>query len=204
MVFSQDRTQKPQNIILIRYGYDVDAAVMIDGKVYKGSAGKAGCFAHMVVDTQGERCSCGKVGCCITKMSIQGIVGKIKRMYSKDKTPYLYQISGGDPQQLQFTVDNLKLFVMDKAVKKLYQDALSYLTTALDNILNLLDPEKIILFGFVFEKILDLDMLSKLMEQEHNWDLREKLSLSCIPDSYIYLAGCGICVSSLFIEKGGM
>ncbi len=204
LVFSRDGAKKPQNVVLLRYGYDVDAAVMVDGKVYKGHTGKAGCFAHMVVDTQGERCFCGKAGCCITKMSIQGIVEKIKKMYSREQTPYLYQISGGDPEKLQFTVDNLRLFVMDEAVQKLYQEALSYLTTALDNILNLLDPERIILFGFVFEKILDLDMLTKLMEQEHNWNIKEKIILSCIPDSHIHLAGCGICVSDLFIEKGGM
>ncbi len=204
LVFSQSGARKPENIVLLRYGYDVDAAVMVDGKVYKGHTGKAGRFAHMVVDTQGELCFCGKVGCCITKMSVQRIVEKIKKMYSKDRTPYLYQISGGDPQRLQFTVDNLKIFVMDEAVQKLYQEALSYLTTALDNILNLLDPERIILFGFVFEKILDLDMLTKLMEQKHNWDLKDKLCLSCISDSRIHLAGCGICVSDLFLEKGGM
>lgn len=203
ILFGPEGHDKPRNMVLIRYGHDVDAAIMLDDHIYRGSHGNVGWFPHLVVDARGERCECGKIGCCVTKMSIWNIIEKIKLLYVQGKTPLLYKATGGDVNQINFSIENLKSILADDAVKDLYKQALEYLTTALDNILVILDPDQIVLFGFVFERILDLDMLNTIMEKEHNCSLKDKVSLSVIPDSSIHLAGNALCVQNLFMEKGG-
>jgi N-acetylglucosamine repressor len=204
MLFNSQFDEKPTNMVFIRYGYDVDAAIMLGGEVYRGTHSRSGWFAHIVVDTNGERCSCGKTGCCITKMAIPGIIERIKELYVQGKTPILFEATGGNVDKIDFTIENLKLILEDEAVRLLYQDALAYLTTALDNLLTVLDPDKIVLFGFVFEKILDLEMLTAMMEKEHNLRLKDRVTLSMMQDSSIHLAGNGLCVQKLFIEQGGL
>lgn len=203
MMFNTDFYHKPKNMVFIRYGYDVDAAIMLEDSIYKGSHNNSGWFPHLVVDAHGERCECGKIGCCITKMSVFRIIDKIKQLYVQGKTPYLYQATGGNINKIDFSIENLKNILIDEPVRQLYEEALKYLTTVLDNILIILDPDKVVLFGFVFEKILDLEMLNAIMEKEHNCSLKEKVSLSVIPDSQIHLAGNGLCVKKFLIDRGG-
>ncbi|MGI5959953.1 MAG: ROK family transcriptional regulator [Massiliimalia sp.] len=203
ILFRSGNLEKPRNMVLIRYGLDVDAAIMLNDRIYRGSHGNMGWFPHLVVDAHGDRCECGKIGCCVTRMSIWGIMEKIKDLYVQGKTPLLYQATGGDINKINFSVENSKSILIDDSVKELYRQALRYLTTALDDILVILDPDQIVLFGFVFEKILDLDMLNEIMEKEHNCSLKGKVFLSGIPDSSIYLAGNALCVQNLFMEKGG-
>lgn len=204
MIFNENFSEKPQNMIFIRYGYDVDAAIVLGDDIYRGSHRNFGWFPHLVVDAHGERCDCGKVGCCFTKMSIYKIIEKIKRLFSAEKTPLLYKSAGGKIENVNFHINNLKNILADDSVKQLYQEALEYLTTVLDNLLIILDPDKIVLYGFVFEKILPLDSLNEVMEKEHNCSLKDKVALSVIPDYQIHLAGCGLCVKELFVERGGL
>lgn len=204
MIFNRDFANKPQNMVFIRYGYDVDAAIMLGDEIYRGSHNNSGWFPHLVVDAHGERCSCGKIGCCVTKMSIYKIIEKIKKMFSKEKTPLLYEAARGRIENVNFNIDNLKYILADNSVKQLYREALEYLTAVLDNLLIILDPDQIVLYGFVFEKILPLESLSAVMEKEHNCSLDGKVALSVISDNQIYLAGCGLCIKELFIEQGGL
>ena len=204
ILFNPNFQNKPSNMIFIRYGYDVDAAIMLNEQIYRGSHNNFGWFSHLVVDAHGERCSCGKIGCCVTKMSIQNIIDKIKSLYLQGKTPLLYEATGGNILKIDFSISNLKNILADESVAALYEEALGYLTTVLDNLLIILDPDKVVLYDFVFEKILDLKMLNEIMEKEHNCSLKNKVTLSSISDCNIHLAGNGLCVKHLFIDRGGI
>lgn len=204
IVFNANFADKPNNMVFVRYGYDLDAAIMLGNQIYKGTKHTSGWFPHIVVDTHGQRCDCGKVGCCITKMSIPHIIERIKELYEQGKTPLLYEETGGNIQKINFTIDNFKHMLQDKSIRRLYDEAITYLTTALDNLMTILDPDQIVLFGFVFEKILSLDELKNALEKTHNKELRQRVLLSIMPDSSIHLAGSGLCVKKLFIEQGGI
>ena len=156
-----------------------------------------------MVDTKGDYCECGKKGCCRTKMSIDIIKQKVLDLYKEGKTPILYEKTNGDIGKIDFTIENLKVLLSDISVKHLYEEALEYLTYALDNLITVIAPEKIVLFDFVFEKILDLESLITIMKREHNISFKDKIKLSTISMNNIYLAGNGICVDRLFVEVGG-
>lgn len=49
--------------VLITLGTGIGGALVVDGRVVRGSAGMAGEPGHMLVDPTGPRCVCGLVGC---------------------------------------------------------------------------------------------------------------------------------------------
>lgn len=202
-IFDKNYKDKTSSMVFLRYGYEIDAVIMLQDKIYQSPNVESGWFSHIVVDTKGDYCECGKKGCCRTKMSINIIKEKVLELYKAGETPILYENTGGDINKIDFSVENLKMLLSDLSVKKLYEEALEYLTNALDNLITVLAPEKIVLFDFVFEKILDLDSLITIMKREHNISFKDKVRLSVISTNNIYLAGNGVCVDKLFVEAGG-
>lgn len=203
MTFNKNYKEKTSNMVFIRYGYEIDAVMILQDKIYHRPSHDSNWFSHIVVDTKGDYCECGKKGCCRTKMSIDIIKQKVLDLYKEGKTPILYEKTNGDIGKIDFTIENLKVLLSDISVKHLYEEALEYLTYALDNLITVIAPEKIVLFDFVFEKILDLESLITIMKREHNISFKDKIKLSTISMNNIYLAGNGICVDRLFVEVGG-
>lgn len=52
-----------EDFVLFKLDLTIGGAIVANGKVLAGVAGTAGEFGHMVVDPQGDLCSCGNRGC---------------------------------------------------------------------------------------------------------------------------------------------
>ncbi len=52
-----------KNMILVTLGTGVGGGIVIDGKPYFGTNGKAGEIGHMCIKSDGEKCGCGRIGC---------------------------------------------------------------------------------------------------------------------------------------------
>jgi len=52
----------------------VGGGIISGGKLFRGSSGYAGEIGHMVIDPQGRRCSCGKIGCLETVVGRRVII----------------------------------------------------------------------------------------------------------------------------------
>ncbi|NEW09533.1 ROK family glucokinase [Paenibacillus sp. SYP-B3998] len=68
------------NIVCYTLGTGVGGGIIINGKIYQGSAGMAGELGHMsiVPDIEAINCGCGQVGCLETVSSATGIVRMAK------------------------------------------------------------------------------------------------------------------------------
>ena len=51
------------NVVMVAIGTGIGAALLIDGKIYRGSYGIAPELGHLQVVPDGRQCSCGKRGC---------------------------------------------------------------------------------------------------------------------------------------------
>ena len=110
--------------------------------------------------------------------------------------------TGGDLEQVEFSLENVDAILGEEVVKELYLEAFRYLTTALDNVLTMLNPAKIVLFGFVFERMVQLQELVQMMEKEHHHSLKDRITTSSITESHIFLAGSGQCGKQFFFDRG--
>jgi len=136
-----------RNVVLLTLGTGVGGAAMADGVILHGATGIAGHFGHMVVEQQGGLCICGNHGCLETRFSSRAIEADcFAHMHRAAATNLLMGEQGQPPSteaifQAAFNGDESARCVIDRA--------LPYLTTAVASLLNIFDPEVLIVGGNV-------------------------------------------------------
>lgn len=124
------------NMVAVNLGSGVGAGVIIDGKLYHGSADLAGEIGHMTIDMYGDDCECGNKGCLETFASAPSIVKHAnKRMPSKN---------------IQSSKEVYELAVQgDQDCVDLLQQTGDAIGIGLINLIHTLNPETIIIGGGV-------------------------------------------------------
>lgn len=119
--------EHPENLISVDIDDGVGAGILIDGEIYDGS-GMAGEFGHISVDFNGKRCKCGSYGCLELYSSMPAILDATKVKSASE----VKKLSGEKEKE---------------ALKK----SARALAFGINNIVNLLDPELIVIGGSVRE-----------------------------------------------------
>lgn len=199
---SKDKTNK-ESLLFIKYGFGVGSAIIIDNKIYSGYNNRAGEIGHTIVYPNGLECRCGKYGCLETISSMWAVGDKIQKIYSKDTTPILYDITYGDIKNINKDTVLMAYELKDNKVTEIVDEALYYFSVSLENYISLLDPSRIILYGSMFEKDLVIDkiknifidkvkdysVIEKLQRSKHNGHLEEIGPISIIVDRFISNGG---------------
>jgi predicted NBD/HSP70 family sugar kinase len=63
-----------RDILVIHGEAGIGGGIVADGRPYQGRLGFAGEFGHMVVDRDGRRCGCGRVGCWETVIGLSRLL----------------------------------------------------------------------------------------------------------------------------------
>ncbi|GAA2402042.1 ROK family transcriptional regulator [Nonomuraea africana] len=71
-LYGRGRTHR--DFLVLTIGRGVGAAIVMDGRVYRGARGGAGEFGHVPVDPSGPRCGCGTAGCLEAFVGSAGLV----------------------------------------------------------------------------------------------------------------------------------
>jgi glucokinase len=76
-----------RDMVYIVVGTGVGAALILDGKVYRGQRNSAGEVGHIAIQETGERCSCGNVGCVESFTSGPAIARAYRRALAAARSP---------------------------------------------------------------------------------------------------------------------
>ncbi len=63
-----------QDVLVIFGEVGVGGGIVADGRLLRGRQGYAGEFGHMIVEPQGRRCGCGRVGCWETVVGLRALL----------------------------------------------------------------------------------------------------------------------------------
>lgn len=196
--------EKPDNVMFVRYSNNIDASVIIDNKPYKGFNNAAMNIAHAVVQADnGELCECGKKGCLKTLVSPSVLVEKIKKVYSKENTPALFEATGGNVENSKVIFTNPELICMDKPVADICKDSADYFILTINNSIMLFDPDKVVLIGKMFENEVFYNYFKENIQINTPADEHTNVLVSNFDLKTNYLAGCSIAIREFFVEKGG-
>ncbi len=194
---------KPRNMVFIRYGDEIDAAVVLQNRIYSGTNNRAARFGHMIVNPGGKECSCGRVGCTVTEISRPALLGKVRQVYSKEQTPALFEATGGNPDNVGVLVQNVSLQFADKPVAEIFKNGAEYFAIAVNHMITLFDPEKVVFFGDICLNKAFLEYVKARMAHLAHYRLEDMVKESVISKKMIYLAGCAVAIREFFIERGG-
>lgn len=133
-----------KDFIYIYTDFGIGASIVADGRLYLGSSGVAGEFGHIVINPEGHECYCGKHGCLEMYTSSMAILNQVRDLMEREKRT-INHISV--PSSLQFSDAVEALQQGDEAVTRIFSRAGGYLGLGLSNLINLFNPQMIIIGG---------------------------------------------------------
>src|SRR5699024_5737463 len=77
---------KNSNIIFITLGTGVGGGIIANGNLLKGENGAAAEIGHMIVETTGPKCNCGRKGCLETIVSATGMIRQAMERIEENPT----------------------------------------------------------------------------------------------------------------------
>lgn len=140
------------NFVVLNVEEGVGGSIYLNNMLYHGYGSMSGELGHMVVRRNSlEKCSCGKKGCLETEVSNRAIIKKVvasikinnqysslKKILEKEGMLKIKDIIKGVEEK-----DMVSLTVT--------MEALHYIAHALDMIISVINPEKIIIYGDLFQ-----------------------------------------------------
>ena len=137
------------SFVLVAVGWGIGAAMYVNGHMHVGRDGLAGELGHTTVAEDGEICSCGNQGCLELYSSAAAIIRRIRSELERGVSSSLIQDVGGVLEQLSMEVTVAAAKSHDRLSERVVSEAGMHLGIALASMVNLLNPEKVILTGSV-------------------------------------------------------
>jgi glucokinase len=157
-----------RNAVCLTLGTGVGAGIIIDGSLYRGSTFCAGEIGHMPINEKGTRCNCGGIACLETYIGNNRILENARRLFKRDIS--LEELSRKAKRH-------------DRLAQGLWSVVGTKLGIALAGVVNLLNPDAIVIGGGVagagkilFDKVKEI-ILNRAMriQAKHVLVLKAKL-----------------------------
>lgn len=138
-----------ESIFYVSLGTGIGTAIVRDGELYHGRAG-GGCEGgHMTVNFSGPLCGCGKRGCIEMYASGTAISRRARDLLRSTRNEHsrMLKMDGGKIDDVSAETVNKAARSGDKLARQVLQEAADHLAIWLGNIIDLLEPEVIIVGG---------------------------------------------------------
>ncbi len=135
------------NLVLLTLGTGIGGGIIIDGRLYQGALGTAGEIGHMSIDAGGEEDVCGNVGCLETFVSGPAIATAARRRLADGGKSSLLEAAAGQPDGVTAEKVGDAARRGDALGRDVIRRAGAYLGIGLVNVVNIFNPEMIIIGG---------------------------------------------------------
>jgi len=140
---------KVRNLVCVTLGTGVGGGLVCEGKLYRGTTGSAGEIGHMPLDQNGPLCNCGSRGCIERFVGAPYLSLEAQEAVKAGKSTLMQKLAGG-------TIENIPPAIIARAAEEgdeiantIWHMAGERLGVVLAGIINLINPEMIVLAGGV-------------------------------------------------------
>lgn len=136
-----------QTILCLTLGTGVGGGIILDGKLWRGADGTAGEIGHTIVEPfGGVKCKCGNTGCLEAYASATAIVRMTREALTQQPSSLLHSTAKDDlTSERVFSAASTG----DQLALQVFQRMGVYLGIAMSNLVNILNPEMIVVGGGV-------------------------------------------------------
>ncbi len=167
-VFVSELKSKPRSMVGIFVGTGIGGGLIINGEPYSGFGHTAGEIGHMVLDINGPKCGCGNKGCFEALASRTAIFQQIKAGIKDGQKTILTDMLGDDLSDLRSGDLRKAIRRGDKFVDRIVEGAAEYIGIGVANLVNVLNPEVVVLGGGVMEALQD-EMMGVIVETAQDY-----------------------------------
>jgi len=143
-----------RDLVAIFVGTGIGGGLILDGQLYRGTRYTAGEVGHMVLLADGPLCGCGKQGCAEALASRTAIEREIRARITAGRESLVPAIMKEQEREvMSSSVIATALESGDTVVQEVMAQAEYYMGLLVANVVNLLDPQVIVLGGGVVERL---------------------------------------------------
>jgi glucokinase len=135
------------DFVAITLGTGVGGGVVINKKLYSGYMGAGGELGHMVIEKDGEPCSCGRKGCWEAYSSATALIRETEKVAVQIPDSYLAKLVKENGGKANGKIPWDAKDAGDKAGKIVIDRYIEYLSEGIANIINSLRPQVILIGG---------------------------------------------------------
>ena len=140
-----------KNLVLFTLGTGIGGGIIADGKLYLGAVGGAAELGHMTVDANGPRCGCGNTGCLEMLASGTAIARDAIGCIRQGEKSSLIDMLGGKLEDITAEAVGRAARNGDRLARDVIARAAYYLGIGMVNIVNIFNPEMIVIGGGMAE-----------------------------------------------------
>jgi glucokinase len=138
-----------RTLIGVTLGTGIGGGIVLDGRVFHGAADVAGEVGHMTIDSTGRKCKCGNYGCLEAYASGPAIAARALEGLETGETSLLPSLVGGDLSRVTAETVYEAIIAGDLYAKEVMRETAKFLGAGLANLINLLNPEMVVISGGV-------------------------------------------------------
>ncbi len=138
-----------RNVFYATIGTGIGTAILFDGRIYHGRTGAAAEGGHMSIDYNGPRCACGKPGCIEALAAGPAIARRARAKLESGRSSSLMDLAGGKPERVTSEMVGKANAAGDPVAGEVLRETVELLSFWLGNIVDLLEPDVMIMGGGV-------------------------------------------------------
>ena len=158
-------------VLLVATG--IGAGIIADGSLYRGAINSAGEWGHTTIELDGRLCRCGNHGCLEAYAGAPGIIASLREV-----APQSSLLQSNDQESMLAAIFDAARNG-DQAATRVLKDTAHYLGAGIANLVNLFNPQLILLGGWVGSQIGEY-ILPELRQFVERYALKQPLSLTRI------------------------
>ncbi len=136
-----------RNMICVTLGTGVGGGVVVNGKLLSGGIYSAVEIGHISINFKGPRCKCGNIGCVERYVGAKYIEAMARREIRKGRKSIIKELVKGDLDKITPEIISLAYQKGDRLAEEIWIKVGTYLGTLFSGLVNLFNPERIVIGG---------------------------------------------------------
>ncbi|MEQ1832739.1 MAG: ROK family protein [Candidatus Eisenbacteria bacterium] len=164
-----------EDFAYIKVATGIGSGHFVHGRIYRGATGVAGEIGHVAIDPQGRTCVCGLRGCLVTIVGSAALIERAQEL--RKRHPKSVLATG------RISVERIEDAALagDALANQVVGEAAGHLGVAVAGLLNLMNPQRVILGGGL-SRLGDL-LLEPLRDATRNRTLMSSLAAAQVVTS---------------------
>jgi glucokinase len=146
----QGAARGARNVVGLTIGTGIGGGLILNGALYHGASDMAGEVGHTTIDMNGRYCKCGNYGCLEAYASGPAIATRAREVLVREGTrSAIRDMVGGRLEEItaQTVYDAAK--GGDQLASEIVRDTGRYLGAGIANLLNIFNPDRVVIAGGV-------------------------------------------------------
>ena len=139
-----------RHVVGLTIGTGIGGGLIVDGKLFHGASDVAGEIGHTTIELNGRLCTCGNYGCLEAYASGPAIATRAREVLVREGTGSLMPgLVNGDLERLTAATVYDAARQGDAVANEIVRDTGRYLGTGVANLLNIFNPDVVVVAGGV-------------------------------------------------------